>query len=61
MTGVESIGKKIRDNEIKKIPFMLIVGEKEHNDQTIAVRKQGSGDQGSQTVTEFVNLIKSQL
>jgi threonyl-tRNA synthetase len=58
---VESIGKKIRDNEIKKIPFMLIVGEKEHNDQTIAVRKQGSGDQGSQTVTEFVNLIKSQL
>ena len=58
---VESIGKKIRDNEIKKIPFMLIVGEKEHNDQTIAVRKQGSGDQGSQTVPEFVNLIKSQL
>ena len=58
---VESIGKKIRDNEVKKIPFMLIVGEKEHNDQTIAVRKQGSGDQGSQTVPEFVNLIKSQL
>ncbi|HQX44032.1 MAG TPA: threonine--tRNA ligase, partial [Saprospiraceae bacterium] len=58
---VESIGKKIRDNEVKKIPFMLIVGEKELNDQSISVRKQGSGDQGSQTPLEFINMIKEQL
>ena len=58
---VESIGKKIRDNEVQKIPFMLIVSVKELNDQSISVRKQGSGDQGSQTPLEFINMIKEQL
>lgn len=58
---VESIGKKIRDNELKKIPYMLIVGEKELNESNIAVRRQGSGDQGSETITEFIEHITSAL
>lgn len=55
---VESIGKKIRDAELKKVPFMLIVGEKERDQNTVAVRRQGEGDQGSMTVEEFINLIR---
>ncbi|HOY94599.1 MAG TPA: threonine--tRNA ligase [Catalimonadaceae bacterium] len=50
----EKIGRKIRDAEVKKLPFMLIVGEKEVETGTVAVRKHGSGDQGSQTLTEFL-------
>ncbi|MFW6103964.1 MAG: threonine--tRNA ligase, partial [Bacteroidota bacterium] len=46
----EKIGKKIRDNEMKKIPFLLIVGEKEVENETVSVRKQGEGDQGSMSV-----------
>lgn len=49
----ETIGKKIRDNELKKIPFLLIVGEKEVEGQTISVRRQGDGDKGSMTIDEF--------
>ena len=54
---VESIGKKIRDNELKKIPFMLIVGEKESTEANISVRRQGSGDQGSQTIQSFIEEV----
>ena len=43
----EKIGRKIRDNEIKRIPYMLIVGEKEQQNQEVSVRKQGEGDKGS--------------
>jgi len=50
----ESIGKKIRDNELKKIPFLLIVGEKEQESNTISVRRQGEGDLGTMTIEEFV-------
>jgi len=50
----ESIGKKIRDTELKKIPFMLIVGDKEAEVNKVAVRKQGEGDQGSMAVSEFI-------
>ena len=49
----ETIGKKIRDTELKKIPFMLIVGEKEADSNTVAVRKQGEGDIGTMKVGEF--------
>jgi len=50
----ESIGKKIRDNELKKIPFLLIVGEKEMESNTISVRRQGEGDLGSMSIEDFV-------
>ena len=50
----EKIGKKIRDNELKRIPYLLIIGEKEVENGTIAVRKQGEGDKGSMKIEEFV-------
>jgi len=57
----ESIGRKIRDTEVKKIPFMFIVGEKEEESNTISVRKQGDGDVGSMTMAEFVAYFQEQL
>jgi len=57
----EKIGKKIRDNELKKIPFMLIVGEKEEADSTVAVRRQGEGDKGSMTLEEFANFLTKEV
>lgn len=57
----ETIGRKIRDTEVKKIPFMLIVGEKEVQNQTVSIRKQGEGDVGSMTIAEFTNYFKAQL
>lgn len=53
----EKIGKKIRDNELKRIPYMLIVGEKEVEESAVSVRKQGEGDKGSMKVEEFASLI----
>ncbi len=50
----EKIGRKIRDAEVKKIPYMLIVGEKEAQEQKVAVRKHGAGDQGSVSLPEFM-------
>jgi threonyl-tRNA synthetase len=55
----EKIGRKIRDAEIKKVPFMLIVGEKEVADNKISVRKHGEGDKGSMALTEFVDQFKT--
>ena len=49
----EKIGKKIRDNELKHIPYMLVVGEKEVNNGEISVRKQGEGDKGSVKISTF--------
>jgi threonyl-tRNA synthetase len=57
----EKIGKKIRDNELKRIPYLLIIGEKEVENETIAVRKQGVGDQGSMKIEEFVSFINSEI
>ena len=55
----EKIGKKIRDNELKRIPYLLIVGEKEAQNDEISVRKQGEGDKGSMKITTFAeNLAK---
>jgi threonyl-tRNA synthetase len=54
----EKIGRKIRDAEVKKIPFMLIVGEKEQEEGRISVRKHGEGDKGSLNVEEFVSYFK---
>lgn len=55
----ETIGKKIRDNELKKIPFILIVGEKEVANHNVSLREHGKGDQGSLTVVEFADKINS--
>jgi threonyl-tRNA synthetase len=54
----EKIGRKIRDAETKKIPYMLIVGEKEVADEKVAVRKHGQGDQGSVLLEEFINAFR---
>lgn len=58
---VESIGKKIRDTELKKIPYMLIVGEKEAAEGNISVRRQGSGDQGAESIEDFIKDLKEQI
>jgi len=57
----ETIGKKIRDTELKKIPFMLIVGEKEAEAGQVALRVQGDGDKGSMSVNEFAAYIEERL
>ena len=57
----EKIGRKIRDNELKKIPYMLILGEKEVADNTVAVRKHGEGDQGVMPVEAFAKLINEEV
>lgn len=54
----EKIGRKIRDAETKKIPYMLIVGEREASEGLVAVRKHGQGDQGSLNLDEFVNQFR---
>ncbi|MFD2568988.1 threonine--tRNA ligase [Pseudotenacibaculum haliotis] len=57
----EKTGRKIRDAEVNKIPFMVIVGEKEENEGTVSVRKHGEGDLGTFTIEEFVSLIKNEV
>ncbi len=57
----EKIGKKIRDNELKRIPYLVIVGEKEAESGTVAVRKQGEGDKGVMTIDEFVSFINAEI
>ena len=53
----EKIGRKIRDNELKRIPYLLIVGEKEEADGLVSVRMQGEGDQGQMTMEAFRDMI----
>ena len=57
----EKIGKKIRDNELKKIPYLLVVGEKEAADGAVAVRKQGEGDKGVMSIADFAALINNEV
>jgi len=57
----EKTGRKIRDAEMNKVPFMLIVGEQEEKDATVSVRKQGDGDMGSSTINEFISLINKEV
>ena len=54
----EKIGRKIRDNELKRIPYLLIVGEKEAEDGKVSVRAQGDGDKGQMTIAEFAEFMK---
>ncbi len=57
----EKIGRKIRDNELKKIPYLLIVGENEASENTVSVRRQGQGDMGTMKVEEFIELINKEV
>ena len=57
----EKIGRKIRDNELKRIPFMLIVGEKEAENGEVSVRRQGEGDKGTMKVAEFAKLVTDEV
>lgn len=57
----ETIGRKIRDAETSKVPYMLIVGEQEAQENTVSVRKHGEGDLGTMGVSEFVTLIKKDI
>jgi threonyl-tRNA synthetase len=56
----EKTGRKIRDAEVSKIPYMVIVGEKEENEATVSLRKHGEGDLGTFTIEEFVKMIKDE-
>lgn len=57
----EKIGKKIRDTELAKIPIMLIIGEKEVNEEKVSVRRQSKGDEGSKTLNEVIKNIKEEV
>ena len=57
----EKIGRKIRDNELKKIPYLLIVGEKEAENNEVSVRKQGEGDKGLMKITTFAAKLSSEV
>ena len=57
----EKIGRKIRDNELKRIPYMLIVGEKEQENNEISIRKQGEGDQGTMKIATFAAQITAEV
>ena len=57
----EKIGRKVRDNEIKRIPYMVIVGEKEAADGTVAMRQQGGGEQAVMSMQEFGQRINDEV
>ncbi len=57
----EKIGKKIRDTELAKVPLMLIIGEKEVNENVVSVRRQGKGDEGTKTLDELIKNIKEEV
>lgn len=57
----EKIGRKIRDNEVKRIPYMLIVGEKEAATNTVSVRRQGAADLGSMSIEDFAKLVTDEV
>ncbi len=57
----EKIGRKVRDNELKRIPYMLIVGEQEQNDGTVSIRKQGSDERGVLSVADFAAKINGEV
>ena len=57
----EKIGRKIRDNELKRVPYMVVVGEKEATDGTVAMRKQGGGEQATMSVADFAKRINDEV
>ncbi|RYY93775.1 MAG: threonine--tRNA ligase, partial [Chitinophagaceae bacterium] len=57
----EKIGKKIRDTELAKVPYMLVVGEKEAAEGKVSIRRQGKGDLGAQSIAEFLEAIVPEI
>jgi len=57
----EKIGKKIRDAEMKKVPFMLVIGENEMQEESVSVRKHGEGDIGKMLIADFIQFFNNQL
>ena len=57
----EKIGKKIRDTELLKVPYMFIIGEKEVTDNLVSVRRQGKGDVGQFAVSEIITTLTSEI
>jgi len=57
----ETVGKRIRENELKRIPYLLVVGEKEESSGTVSVRRQGKGDQGTMKPEEFVTMLRNEI
>lgn len=57
----EKIGKKIRDTELMKVPYMLVIGEKEMNEQQLSVRRQGKGNMGTASLQSFIENIKEEI
>jgi threonyl-tRNA synthetase len=57
----EKIGKKIRDAEVMKVPYMLVIGEKEMNEEKVSLRRQGKGDLGAKLVNEFITELRSEI
>src|SRR5690606_6627899 len=55
----EKIGRKIRDDEVQKVPYMIIVGEKEQENEVVSVRKHGEGDLGSMSVDAYIKNFKT--
>ena len=57
----EKIGKKIRDTELMKVPYMFVIGEKEVNEGLVSIRKQGKGDVGTLPVSEIVRNLCTEI
>jgi len=57
----ETIGKKIREAEMQKIPYILVVGDKEISAKSVAVRQRGAGDKGAMTIDKFIATIKEEI
>jgi threonyl-tRNA synthetase len=57
----ESVGRKIRDAELRKVPFMLVIGDREADEGTVAVRRHGDGDEGSVALDELVERLRTEL
>ena len=60
-TRSEKLGYKLREAQLDKIPYMLVIGDKEAEEGTVSVRKRGHGDQGSMSTEAFVELIKEDI
>jgi threonyl-tRNA synthetase len=57
----EKIGKKIRDTELARVPYMLVVGEKEMNEGKVSIRRQGKGDLGAKAAEEFISEVVTEI
>jgi threonyl-tRNA synthetase len=60
-TRAEKIGRKIRDAELKRIPYLIILGEREAENETLSIRRQGEGDKGSMNLEDFTKLVNKEI